>query len=222
MPRCTAIPICVVAVQATLTVAEPSLPAEQSDAAMPCAAGDPEVVVKAHRFVDGRSYAFMVTNNATSPIYAFDVGRGSVGRDGDTFIKASFATEPVSIGSPGGWTGMRVHLPDPRRPGSHAPTLVDYQWRPEDPEAWIQPGRSLAGFSVQLPTPQEAVLAYRRFWESRGLPAELPKDPPLEERLPAQPDLTTVQFGALLSGRACAVVGDVQPDQAPVRGGRQP
>ena len=202
------------AMQATLAAAEPSAPADNSDPVKRCAEGDPEVVVTAYRFGDGRSYAFMVTNNAKSAIYAFGVGRGSVGREGDTFIDASFATDPVSMGSPSDWTGTHVRTPDPRQPGSHAPTLIDYQWWPKDQDAWIQPGRSLSGFSVQLPTPREAALAHRDFWESRGFPAELPKERPFEERLPPQPDLTTVQFGALLGGKTCVVVGDVQLDRA--------
>ena len=214
MPSFTAIPLCVVALQATLAAAEPSVPAGDSNPVRRCAEGDPEVVVTAYRFGDGRSYAFMVTNNAKSAIYAFHVGRGSVGREGDTFIEASFATEPVSIGSPSGWTGMHVRTTDPRQPGSHTPRLIDYQWRPKDLDAWIQPGRSLSGFSVQLPTPREAELAHRDFWESRGFPSELPKERPFEERLPPQPDLTTVQFGALLGGKTCVVVGDVQLDRA--------
>lgn len=223
MPNRTAIRVCTLATQATLAAAEPAgLDEEPTDSMASCPGLGTQVVVRAHRFGDGRSYAFVVTNDAASPIVGFSVGLGSVNRAGDTFIETSFATKPVSVGAPSGWTGMHVATPDPRRPGSHAPTLTRYLWSPEDLDTRIPPGRSLSGFSVQLPTPQESVLAYQHFWESHGFPAELPKDPPLEERLPAQPDLTTVQFGAFLSGKACVVVGDVQLDQAPMSGGHQP
>ena len=152
-----------------------------------------DVVVKAHRFSDGRSYAYLVTNKGTTPIRAVYIGSGA-------FIGIDYSTEPTSMGSPDGWRGVHAFVPDPRWPQSHSPRLIKYLWEAEDPEAWIQPGGSLSGFSIQLPTPQEAVLAYRRFLVSIGSTADLPTDPPLEERFDPQPDLADVPFEVARSG----------------------
>ena len=93
---------------------------------------------------------------------------------------------------------------DPRLPGSHSHTLTSYLWSAlEDPEAWIQPGRSLSGFSVQLPTPHEAVLAYLAFGSRSGCPRS--------GRRIRQPDLTKLPFDVLRSGGRC-VVGTVELD----------
>lgn len=166
-----------------------------------------DVVVKAHRFSDGRSYAYLVTNNGATPIRNVYIGWGA-------FIEIDYSTEPMSIGSPDGWNGMYVFVPDPRWPQSHSPRLIQYLWEAEDPETWIQPGRSLSGFSIQLPTPREAALAYRRFFESLGSVAELPADPPLEERFDPPPDLANVPFQVARSG-ACDAEGMVELDGAP-------
>ena len=103
---------------------------------------------------------------------------------------------------------------DPRLPGSHSETLSRYFWERETAKTeGIQPGRSLSGFSVQLPTPHEAELAYVHFRESHGLRTKLPTDPPLEERLPPQPDLTQVPFRIGVYAR-CPLVGTVELDSS--------
>lgn len=187
---------------AALVVAAAATPAEDC-AKQP---GD-DVVVKAHRFSDGRSYAYLVTNNGTTPIYAIYIGYGA-------FIEIDYSTQPTSMGAPNGWRGTDAWVPDPRWPRSHSPRLIQYLWEAEDPDAWIQPGRSLSGYSIQLPTPHESVLAYRDFWESRGLPAELPTDPRLEERLDPQPDLASVPFQVGRYG-GCGAEGTVELDGPP-------
>ena len=198
---------------ALLAAAEPPAPAEDC----PNQAGA-EVVVKALRFSDGRSHSFMVTNNGTSPIFAISIGDGA-------FIENSYNVQPVSVGSPSGWEYTYVLGQDPRLPGSHSHTLTSYLWSAlEDPEAWIQPGRSLSGFSVQLPTPHEAVLAYFAFWESVGMPEERPTEQSwarMEARLPPQPDLTKLPFEVLRSGERC-VVGTIELDSGSDAGGAQP
>lgn len=207
MSRCT---VSWLAALAMLPATESVSSATTQDPETHCPEGNPEVVVRAHQFSDGRSYSFMITNNGTTPILVVQIGRG--GRDADTFIKNSYSTQPVSVGSPNGWSGTHVQGRDPRRLGSHSPTLVSYLWTAEDPESGIQPGRSLAGFTVQLPTPQEAEIARVRFWELQGIAVEL-RDPN-ETRRAAQPDLTEVPFRASLSGTACIVMGRVVRDQA--------
>ena len=153
---------------ATLAAAEP---ARQC----PRPAGS-EVVVKALRFSDGRSYAFMVTNNGAAPIRSVRFGLG-----GPPYIEATVKTEPVSMGSPSDWRSRTGRGQDPRLPGSHSHPLIFYHWTAEDEAAWIQPGRSLSGFAVQLPTPREMELAWLRERKSRGAPADpsdLLKAPP--------------------------------------------
>ena len=168
-----------------------------------------EVVVQALRFSDGRSYAYRVTNNGTSPIVSVTVGFG-----GDEFIENNYSTEPVSLGSPSGWKGQYLPTPDPRLPESHAPVLARYFWQAEDWQTGgIQPGRSLSGFSVQLPTPQEAELAYMQRNASLGLSTTPLRDPPLEERLPPQPDLTDVPFKIFGRFARCDRVGTVELDR---------
>ena len=166
-----------------------------------------EVVVKAHRFSDGRSYAYLVINNGTMPIFNVSIGRGA-------FIEIDYSTRPTSIGSPSGWKGMDVWVPDPRWPQSHSPRLIKYLWEAEDPDAWIQPGRSLSGFSIQLPTPHESALAYLRVSKVYQSLEDLPTDPPFEERLVPQPDLTDVPFKVLQYG-GCDVSGAVELDGGP-------
>ena len=189
------------ALLSTLALAEP---AEQADEC-PKPAGS-EVVVQALRFSDGRSYAYRVTNNGTIPIVSVTVGWG-----GDEFIENDYSTEPVSLGSPSGWKGQYLPTPDPRLPESHAPVLARYFWQAEDWQTGgIQPGRSLSGFSVQLPTPQEAELAYMQ--ASIGPPTPM-RDPPFEERLPPQPDLTDVPFKIFGRFARCDRVGTVELDR---------
>ena len=163
-----------------------------------------EVVVKALRFSDGRSYAYLVTNSGATPIRAIYIGWGA-------FIEIDYSTRPTSIGSPSGWRGMDAWVPDPRWPQSHSPRLIQYLWEAEDPDAWIQPGRSLSGFSIQLPTPHESALAYLRVSKVYNSLDELPKDPPFEERLDPQPDLASVPFQVGRSG-ACDAEGTVELD----------
>ena len=180
------------------------LAAAERPALAECERAGDEIVVKALRFSDGRSYSFRVINNGTSPIYNLTIGRGA-------FIEASYDVEPASVGSPSGWKYTYVLGQDPRLPGSHSHTLTSYLWAAlKSPEAWIQPGRSLSGFSIQLPTPREASLA---FWKSIGTP-EQPTEQSLarmEARLAPQPDLTKLPFDVLRSGGRC-VVGTIELD----------
>ena len=190
------------------------LAAAERPALAECQKAGDEIVVKALRFSDGRSHSFMVTNNATSAIYNLSIGDGA-------FIEASYSTQPVSVGSPSGWKYTYVLGQDPRLPGSHSHTLTSYLWAAlKNPEAWIQPGRALSGFSIQLPTPREASLA---FWESIGTP-EQPTEQSLarmEARLPPQPDLTRLPFRVLLDRGPC-VVGTVELDSGSDAGDTQP
>ena len=193
---------CAFAALATLVIAAP---------ADECADQAADVVVKALRFSDGRSYAYRVMNNGTTPIRSVYIGWGA-------FIESSYSTDPVSIGSPSGWKGMHAVVPDPRLPQSHSPRLIQYLWEAgDDPKTWIQPGRSLSGFAIQLPTPHESALAYLRVSLVYRSLAELPKDPPFEERLPPQPDLASVPFEVLRSG-GCEIVGTVESDVLPAAG----
>ena len=186
-----------IALLSTLALAEP---AEEC----PKPAGS-EVVVQALRFSDGRSYAYRVTNNGTSPIVSVTVGWG-----GDEFIENNDSTKPVSLGSPSGWKGEYLPTPDPRLPESHAPVLARYWWHAEDWQTGgIQPGRSLSGFSVQLPTPQEAELVYTQA-SIRSTPL---RDPPFEERLPPPPDLTDVPFVILRYAQCPLQFGTVELDR---------
>lgn len=173
-----------------------------------------DVVVKAHRFSDGRSYAYLVTNSGEAPIHAIYIGWGA-------FIEISASTRPTSMGAPNGWRGMDAWVPDPRWPQSHSPRLIQYLWEAEDPSAWIQPGRSLSGFSIQLPTPHESALAYIRDSTAYNSVDELPKDPPFEDRLDPQPDLTDVPFEAARFG-ACKVAGTIELDGMPTPPGDNP
>ena len=189
----------------TLAMLAASAPAEE------CAGDAADVVVKAHRFSDGRSYAYLVMNKGAAPIRSFYIGWGA-------FIDSSYSSKPVSIGSPSGWKGMHAVVPDPRLPQSHSPRLIQYLWKAgDDPKTWIQPGRSLSGFAIQLPTPHESALAYLRVSLAYRSLAELPKDPPFEERLPPQPNLASVPFEALSTG-GCSVVGTVELDGVPDAG----
>ena len=203
------------ALLSTLALAEPAEQAEQGDSTgffAECRkpAGS-EVVVQALRFSDGRSYAYRVTNNGTSPIVYVTVG-WAVGWGGE-FIENNYSTEPVSLGSPSGWKGQYLPTPDPRLPESHSPVLARYWWYAEDWQTGgIQPGRSLSGFSVQLPTPQEAELARMQRNASLGLSTTPLRNPPLEERLPPQPDLTDVPFEIGRTVR-CDRVGTVELDR---------
>ncbi len=204
------------ALLSTLALAEPAEQVEQGDSTgffAECRkpAGS-EVVVQALRFSDGRSYAYRVTNNGTIPIVHVTVG-WAVGWGGE-FIENNASTEPVSLGSPSGWKGEYTPTPDPRLPESHAPVLARYWWHVEDSETGaIQPGRSLSGFSVQLPTPQEAELAYMQRKASLGLSTTPLRDPPFEERLPPQPDLTDVPFVIRRYAQCPLLFGTVELDR---------
>ena len=175
----------VFAALAVLGAAAPLDPPEKEE----CPQGGSEVVVRALRFSEGPpSYSFMVTNNGTRPIGILKLGRGE-----DTFIDAQFETVPTSVGSPSGWEGMHVFGQDPRLPEAHSHSLVAYLWNTEDPEARIQPGDSLAGFSVQFPAPK--------------------RNPSGETReLSALPDLTDAPFRVWPYGARCPIVGVVEPD----------
>lgn len=187
-----------IAVFAMLAAAKPSDPAMSSDpatspnSATECPKNGSEVVVKALRFSEGPpSYSFMVTNNGTRPIHSVSLGAGS-DIVGDMYIKAELEAVPTSVGSPSGWKGMHVFAQDPRLPKAHSNSLITYLWTAEDPEAWIQPDRSLSGFSVQLPAPK--------------------KDQSKEERRRVHPDLTAVPFRVRPYAARCPVIGTVELD----------
>lgn len=181
---------CVFAALAVLGAAAPQDLPEKEE----CPQGGSDVVVSALRFSEGPpSYSFMVTNNGTRPIGILKLGRGE-----GTFIEAQFETVPTSVGSPRGWEGMHVFGQDPRLPEAHSHSLVSYLWNTEDPEARIQPGHSLTGFSVQFPAPK------------RNSPGET-------RTLSALPDLTNVPFRVWPYGARCPVVGVVEPDGVGVR-----
>ena len=202
--------LCPVLALAALAVAEQLEPVEEC----PRPARS-EVVVKALRFSDSRSYAFTVTNNGTRPIRIFAIG--SVGTAGP-FIEDTYNSIPINMGSPNGWKGRHLGSTDPRLPNSHAETLIRYYWDSEDEESWIQPRRSLSGFVVQLPTPHETEIISRRLNESWGLSGEPLKDPPLAERLPPQPDLMRVPFKVLgVAGKCQSAIGTVVPDRVDAR-----
>ena len=205
--RCRLAVLCPALALAPLAASDPTEPAEEC----PMPAGS-EVVVKGVRFSDGRSYAFMVTNNGLTPIRSITIGWG-----GPPYIERSVKTEPTSLGSPSGWKSSSVMGQDPRLPGSHAHTLISYDWIVEDDAALIEPGRSLSGFTVQLPTPREMELAWLRSRKAQGVsaePSDLPRDPPINDRLPPQPDLTHVSFRVWQHrGRCGFAVGTVVPDR---------
>ena len=169
-----------------------------------------DVTVTAQRFGDGRSYAFLVTNNSPSAILGI-----TIGWPGATPIEGSVKTMPVTIGSPSGWKGKAVRSPDPRLPGSHPQALISYEWTAHGTKLKdFGPGRSLSGFAVQLPTPSEAELAYLTTLGALGFPTQPPKDPPIDERFAPQPDLRRVSFLAnVYEGRCRWIVGMVVPDQ---------
>ena len=184
--RCPAIPG-VLAVFAMLGAAAPPDPEEEE-----CPQGN--IVVKALRFSEGPpAYSFMVTNNGARPI-----GILTLGTLDDTFIAAQFETVPTSVGSPDGWEGMHVFAQDPRLPDAHSHSLIAYLWTTEEPNARIQPGQSLSGFSVQFPVPK--------------------KDPSGKERgRPARPDMANIPFLVDPYGVRCPIVGAVEPDATQTR-----
>ncbi|MYE22815.1 MAG: hypothetical protein F4Y01_02545 [Gammaproteobacteria bacterium] len=132
-----------------------------------CAQEPPKATVKAMRFPEGPpAFSFMVTNHGTLPIRMI-----SIGSNGDRSVLAiAPETEPTSLGSPKGWKGTRTF-------GYETPFLK-YFWEAEDPNARIQPGESLTGFSVQLPEPQR-------------------EDPRDTRGQPVLTDLTAVPFRAV-------------------------
>lgn len=178
---------CIVAGLAAFGVGAPSSDTPVEDE---CPKGGGEVVVKALRFSEGPpAYSFMVTNNGARPIWNLSLGTLE-----DTFIEAQFETVPTNVGSPGKWEGTHVFAQDPRMPEAHSHSLIAYYWTAaEHPDAWIRPGKSLAGFSVQFPMPK--------------------RHPPGDERRrPAHPDLTNTPFLVDPYGARCPIVGVVEPD----------
>ena len=168
---------CSFAVLAMLAATEPSNPATERPK------GSTEVVVKAVRFSEGPpSYSFMVMNHGTRPINMVSLGMGE-----DTFIEAEFEAVPTSTGSPSGWNGRHIFVQDPRRPRAHSPSLIKYLWTAELPNAYIQPGQSLSGFSLQFPAPRN-------------------------EQRPAHPDLTDVPFEVSAYGGRSHFIGTVELD----------
>lgn len=173
--------LCLPALVAVMGAAAPPEPLAE------CPKNGSEVVVKALRFSEGPpSYSFMVTNNGAKPLVTLKLGRGE-----DTFVEVAFESIPASIGSPTGWQGTHVLGQDPRYPEAHSPSLVSYLWTAEDPTAWIRPGQSLSGFSVQFPPPKES---------------------PEGRSSPAHPDLSATPFTARPYGARCPVVGTVEFD----------
>ncbi len=135
----------------SLLVAGALATAGNSEPTTDCPEDSSEVVVKAVRFTDGPpSYSFRVTNNGTRSLGIVVLGEGAERR-----LPIAPETVPTSIGSPAGWEGIHVFGQDPRRPKVHSPTLITYLWTAKKPEARVQPGQSLSGFSVQLPPESE-------------------------------------------------------------------
>ena len=125
--------------------------AGSSEPTIDCPQDSSKVVVKAVRFSDSPpAYSFRVTNNGTR-----SVGIVVLGEDAERRLRIAPETVPTSIGSPTGWEGIHVFGQDPRRQKVHSPTLITYLWTAKKPEARIQPGQSLSGFSVQLPPGSE-------------------------------------------------------------------
>lgn len=194
--------------------------------ALDCPRGS-DIVVKAIRFEgDPFHYAFMVTNNSKEPILEVTIGRGE-GRDdwweeGD--IEWASATVPITFGTPRGWKARIVRGEEKRLESeSEIRGLFSYEWSVDDQFEWrpdelgqgrgagIQPGRSLSGFSVQLPTPEQSRFTQRFSWIARGI-----GDPGIfgltdKQRLKLQPDLRNVRFIAG-DGNRCLQLGDVQAD----------
>ena len=163
-------------------------------AATECAQEGFAAVVKAVRFSGyPPAYVFRVTNNGTKPVQVVLIGiaEGTYGMD--KLIDRSVESEPMSMGSPKGWTARVVYGRDPRLPESHSPSVMGYRWIADDRKAWIQPGQSLSGFSVQLP----------------GSGREMNDG----ERKPSYPDLADVPFSVHARGSPCPVmVGMVEVD----------
>ena len=198
--------------------------AESETPALDCPR-DSGVVVKAIRFEgDPFHYAFMVTNNSKEPILEVTIGRGE-GRDGvwEGDIEWASATVPITFGTPRGWKARIVRGQDPQVPEPHIRGLFSYEWRVDDQFEWridereqgrgagIRPGRSLSGFSVQLPTPWQSRFVQRFSQIARG-----GRDPGIfgptdEQRLQVQPDLRKVLFIAT-DGRRCLQLGEVEAD----------
>ena len=182
----------------TLGAAEPSRPVPSGAATSPspvaeCPQDGALVVVKALRFRgEPPAFSFMVTNRGTNPIDSISLGAGG-DMVADTYIEAGYESIPASVGSPRGWRGMHVFAQDPRLPEAHSHSLVAYLWQAEDPLVRIQPGESLAGFSVQLPA-------------TKRRPSGKPRHPP-------HPDLTAVPFRARFYAARCPAIGTVEPDR---------
>ena len=133
-----------------------------------CPEDGTDVVVEVVRFDGGvPSYAFRVTNNAEHPVRDLRLAEDGVLPP----LLIAPETEPTSVGSPAGWTGYRHYLQDWRRPQQHSASFVTYYWGAKDEEAWIQPGESLSGFSVQLPAPTRP----NPTWQGRPVLSDLTK-----------------------------------------------
>ena len=200
--------------------------AESETPALDCPR-DSDIVVKAIRFEgDPFHYAFMVTNNSPETILEVTIGRGK-GRNGvweEGDIKWAPATVPVTFGAPRGWKSRIVRGEEKRLESeSEIRGLFSYEWSVDDQFEWriaereqgkgagIQPGASLSGFSVQLPTPQQSRFTERYHWIASGA-----GDPGIfgrtdKQRLKLQPDLRNVRFIAG-DGNRCLQLGDVQAD----------
>ena len=135
-----------------------------------CVEDSAEVVVRVYRFSEGPpAYAFMVINNADTPILILSIG-------GRPFLPINADNIPTSVGSPTGWEGNYFFSDD------HPSEYMQYFWEAKDSERRILPGASLSGFSAQLPYPTST--EQRRLFGPRGpvIQADL-RDIPFQVRL---------------------------------------
>ena len=141
-----------------------------------CVEDSAEVVVRVYRFSEGPpAYAFMVINNADTPIRTLSIGR-------TPFLPITGENIPTSVGSPTGWEGNYFFS------DNHPSEYMQYLWQNRDSERTIPPGASLSGFSVQLSYPIST--EQRRLFDPRGRPV-------------IQADLRDVPFEVLLTGGIC-------------------
>ncbi len=141
-----------------------------------CVEDSAEVVVRVYRFSEGPpAYAFMVINNADTPIRSLSIGR-------TPFLPITGDNIPTSVGSPTGWEGNYFFS------DNHPSVYMQYLWEAKDSERRIPPGASLSGFSVQLPYPTST--EQRPFVDHEGRPV-------------SQADLRDVPFEVLLTGGIC-------------------
>ena len=143
-----------------------------------CADNGTEVLVVGQKFSEGPpSYTFRVVNDTQSRVIGVSLGIGAR-LHGTPHI-------PTSMGAPMGWKPSHMF--------GHESPYLHYSWTVETPDAQIQGGQSLSGFTVQLAV-----------WE--------PDQPRffLDEPV-VQKDLRSIPFYVLLANGAC-YTGAVRPD----------